>query len=621
MKSLGNNTIALLLGLLALVLIFIVLRLTDLVSLGTSPTPNNPNSAEVAQATAPAPAAVLTNTVAAAGAAVTNTVEPVATPTVIEPTATPGYTVYGSFVVGAIHVGAITDRGYNQAHHDALQQVIQQVPGLRLIEVENVPETDQVSTVVDEMVQQGAKLIFGQSFGYLPYLLKAAERYPDVIFLHPGGFELRDNLGTYWANNFEAMYLAGIAAGSATKTGKLGFITAFPIPNILASVNAFHIGARTVNPNVTTALVINGSWVAPEKEAQATNALSVAGVDVVTMIVDSPITVVQTAEARGMYVVGFHSATLQELAPRGWLTGIDYSWANYYTLAIQEVRSQQWHAANLRGGIESDMIRLAPFGPAVNPDVQNRIATARDGLIRGTLKVFLGPIRDSLGVERVKAGEFGGIELLDTTDWLMEGVSQFDAATVNTDSLPPVPTQVPAAPVAAAPAAPAAEPTVAPEPPTPGPAADVILGTVQGAPECNFFSQVTKEILARELQLSVNVIEFNNTDELYLALANRQKERQVDVSLCFVDPHDRTYLRQYFGFVKQLSEIYWQSGSTRLQVITNSGLVAKLQQEQPCVYRLFKNLKFEGDQVPTQDPTQWVESNSELVQRWTGCQP
>lgn len=620
MKSLSNNTIAILLGLLAVVLIFIVLRLADLVSLGSPPPLGDSNTVEVAQGGGQAPTGVVTQTVEAP-AAPTNTPEP----TVVPATATQGYTVYGAFIVGAIHVGPITDRGYNQAHHDALQQAIKNIPGTRLIEVENIPENEQVATVLDDLVQQGAKVIFGQSFGYLPFMVQAAERYPDVVFLHPGGFETRENLGTYWANNYEAMYLAGISAGAATKTGKLGFITAFPIPLILASVNSFELGARSVNPNVTTELVITGSWVNPEAEARATNALSVAGVDVVTMLVDSPTTIVQTAEARGMYVIGFHSASLQELAPRGWLTGIDYTWANYYTLAIQDVRNQQWRSANLRGGIESDMIGLAPFGPSVSPDTQNRIAAARDSIIQGALKIFLGPIRDNLGVERIKAGEFGGIELLDTTDWLMEGVSQFDPMTVNVDSLPPVPTLPPPAVEAAAPAAPAeaaapqAEPATNPAPAPVAPNADVILGAVQNDVACSFFSKVTQEILERELQLSVSLVEFASSDDLYLALANRQKERRVDVSLCFVDPKDRTYLRQYFGFIKQLSEIYWQSGTTKMQVVTNSGQVAKLQQEQPCVYRLLRNLRFEGDQLPTQDPVQWVNDNTEQIQRWTGC--
>lgn len=205
-------------------------------------------------------------------------------------------------MIGAIHVGAIDDHGYNQAHHDGLQQAIQQVPGICLIEASSVPESDQVTTEIDNMVQQGAKIIFVQSFGYLPFALKAAEKYPDVIFLHPGGHELRVGC-TYWANNFEAMYLAGIAAGATRKTGRLGFITGFAIPNILASVNAFQLGAQTVNPNAKTALIIDSAWVDPVKEEAATNALANAGVDVVAMIVDSPTTVVKTAEARNRHLL------------------------------------------------------------------------------------------------------------------------------------------------------------------------------------------------------------------------------------------------------------------------------------------------------------------------------
>ena len=231
-----------------------------------------------------------------AATAPTITTATVVTPTVVvaavpaEATSTPGYKVYGSSLVCAIHVGSITDHGYNQAHHDGLQEMVQRVSGLRLEEVENVPESDAVSGVIDQLVDRGCQIIFGQSFGYLPYLLTAAERYPQVVFLHAGGHELRDNLGTYWANNYEAMYLAGIVAGATSKSGQLGFITAFPIPNILASVNAFELGARRVNPKVTTRLVINQAWVDPTKEAAATNALAAAGVDVVATIIDSPVT-------------------------------------------------------------------------------------------------------------------------------------------------------------------------------------------------------------------------------------------------------------------------------------------------------------------------------------------
>jgi basic membrane lipoprotein Med (substrate-binding protein (PBP1-ABC) superfamily) len=140
------------------------------------------------------------------------------------------------YVVGALHVGSIADAGYNQAHHEGLVAMAAAIPGVKLIEAENVPESADAERVMENMIQQGAKVIFPQSFGYLDPALAVAERHPDVIFMHPAGFKLADNLGTYWGNNFEAMYLTGIAAGKASATGKLGFMTAFPIPNILASV-------------------------------------------------------------------------------------------------------------------------------------------------------------------------------------------------------------------------------------------------------------------------------------------------------------------------------------------------------------------------------------------------
>jgi basic membrane lipoprotein Med (substrate-binding protein (PBP1-ABC) superfamily) len=325
-------------------------------------------------------------------------------------------------IVGALHVGAITDAGYNQAHHDGLVAMKANLPNVDLIEAENVPESADAERVMEGMIQQGAKIIFPQSFGYLDPALNVAAKHPDVIFMHPAGFKLAPNLGTYWGNNFEAMYLAGIAAGAATKSGKLGFITAFPIPNILASVNAFHLGARSVRPDVQTTLVINGAWVDPAKEAAATNALADAGVDVVTMIVDSPITVVKTAEERGIYAIGFHSDALAQFAPKGWLTGVAYSWGGLYTRIVQSVMDGKWKSEHIRGGIETDYVTLAPFGPSVSDETKAKIDKAKAALISGELKIFAGPIKDNEGKERIPAGKAGGIELLDTTDWLVEGV-------------------------------------------------------------------------------------------------------------------------------------------------------------------------------------------------------
>ncbi|MCE7982096.1 MAG: BMP family ABC transporter substrate-binding protein [Caldilinea sp. CFX5] len=629
MKAFRDNLALILVAIIAIVLVFLMVRLQSLIMTTPEPTPASQATPEVIQPQQPAVAVQPTATTAAA---LTNTPEPAQPPA--PPTATiGGYTVYGSEVIGAIHVGAISDRGYNQAHHDGLQQMIQQVPGVRLIEAENIPETEAVLPVIDQMVQQGAKIIFVQSFGYLPFAIQAAERYPDVVFLHPGGFELRNNLGTYWANNFEAMYLAGIAAGAATKTNQLGFITAFPIPNILASANAFHLGARAVNPNVTTKVVINESWVDPTKENIATRALAASGVDVVTMIVDSPITVVQTAEALGIYVIGFHSDALQELAPNGWLTGVAYTWGNYYTSVVQQIRGGQWRSSHVRGGIESDMLRLASFGPAVSAETSARIVAARGDIISGKLAIFQGPLVDNQGVERIAAGQTGGLELLDTTDWLVEGVSNFDVASVPVDSLPVAQIQPTPAAVAVAPtatpetAAPTPAPvensatataTTAPAPPTP--TADLVLGVSAEVPECRFFTAVLQQIGQEKLGLTVDVVDFSTSTDLYEALAKRQDQRMVDMTLCFADPKDRAFLREYFGFIRNVGDIYWRNDTIRLQIMTNSGLLADLERNQVCLYRLLKNLNFAGNDLPSQDAAQWITDNGALVDQWASCE-
>jgi basic membrane lipoprotein Med (substrate-binding protein (PBP1-ABC) superfamily) len=240
--------------------------------------------------------------------------------------------------------------------------------------------------------------------------------------MHPAGFKLADNLGTYWGNNFEAMYLAGIAAGKATTSNQLGFVTAFPIPNILASVNAFQLGAHSVNPDVTTTLVLNNAWVDPAKEAAAVNALADAGIDVVTSIVDSPVTIVKTAEERGIKSIGFHSGAVAQFAPEGWLTGVDYTWGPLFTRVVQSIQDGTWKSEHIRGGIESDFVGLAPYGPSVSDETKQLIEEAKTQLISGELNIFQGPIADNTGTVRIPEGEAGGIELLDTTDWLVEGV-------------------------------------------------------------------------------------------------------------------------------------------------------------------------------------------------------
>jgi basic membrane protein A and related proteins len=325
--------------------------------------------------------------------------------------------------VGALHVGSVNDNGYNQAMHDGLLEMQANIPGLEIIEAENVPESADAERVMENMIQQGAKLVFPQSFGYLDPALNVAKRHPEVTFEHPAGFKLAPNLGTFWSATTEWEYLAGVVAGKSTKSNRLGWIIGFPIPNILTAINAFHLGARSVNPDVTTQVIVVNSWVDAAKEAEAVNALADNGVDVVTMIVDSPAPVVQTAERRGVMSIGFHCLCAQSAAGETWLTGIGFTWGPLFTKFANDVINNTWTSENVVGGLATGSATLAPYGPRVSADTQQLVEARKAELVAGTLQVFQGPIYDNQGTLRAAPGQMlNGDDLLADADWVVEGV-------------------------------------------------------------------------------------------------------------------------------------------------------------------------------------------------------
>ncbi len=324
--------------------------------------------------------------------------------------------------VGILHIGSVADAGYNQAHAEGVQVMKKNLPNVEVIEVENVPEAADAERVMENMIKQGARLIIPASFGYLDPALRVAKKYPDVKFEHPGGYKLAPNLGTYWASTPEAFYLMGIAAGKTTKTNKIGYVVALPISFFLANINAFQLGARSVNPQAETRVVFTGTFLDPAKEATAANALLDQGVDVLGVIVDSPITVVQTAEKRGAYSVGYHYIGVSKFAPKGWISGIAFTWGPLYTRFAQQVMDGTWKSENLLGSLGSDYLTIAPFGPAVPAEAVKLVNAKKQEFISGKLEVFQGPIRDNKGVERVKAGGVWPMTNLGKMDWLIEGV-------------------------------------------------------------------------------------------------------------------------------------------------------------------------------------------------------
>ena len=324
--------------------------------------------------------------------------------------------------VGILHVGSINDAGYNQAHAEGVQIMKKNLPEVEVIEVENVPEGADAERVMENMIKQGAKLVIPASFGYLEPALRVAQKYPDVKFVHPGGYKRAPNLATYWASTPEAFYLMGIAAGKTTKTNKLGYVVALPISFFLANVNAFELGARAVNPKAETRVVFTGTFLDPGKEAAAANALLEQGVDVLGVIVDSPITVVQAAEKRSAYSVGYHYIGVQKFAPKGWIGGIAFTWGNLYTRFAKQVMDGTWKSEDILGGLGDDYLTIAPFGPAVSEDTIKVVNAKKQDFLARKAHVFQGPIRDNKGVERVKAGEAFPLNELRKMDWLVEGV-------------------------------------------------------------------------------------------------------------------------------------------------------------------------------------------------------
>ena len=256
--------------------------------------------------------------------------------------------------VGFIYVGPKTDYGYNQAHAQGAA-VIAKLPGVKIREEEMVPETVAVQKTMESMINlDGAKLVFPTSFGYFdPHILKMAQKYKNVTFLHCGGLYTEGkhptNVGSYFGYIDEAEYVSGIVAGLTSKSNKLGFIAAKPIPQVLRNINSFTLGARSVNPKVTTTVIFTGDWSMPVKEAEAANSLIDQGVDVLTAHVDSPKTIVELAERRGAMVTGYH-ANQSALAPKGYLTGAEWNWGKVYTDYVKWIQEGKTYPHLLRGG-------------------------------------------------------------------------------------------------------------------------------------------------------------------------------------------------------------------------------------------------------------------------------
>jgi basic membrane protein A and related proteins len=330
--------------------------------------------------------------------------------------------------VGFIYVGPRDDYGYNQAHFEG-KQILDKLDWIKAVDQEKVPETTDVQEAMESMIQlDKVDVLFPTSFGYFdPHILKIAKQFPDKKFLHCGGL-YKDgvhpkNVGSYFGYIDEAQYVSGVVAGLTTKSNKLGFVAAKPIPQVLRNINSLTLGAKSVNPKITTQVIFTGDWALPVKEAEATNSMISQGIDFITMHVDSPKVVVETCERKGVFVGGYH-ANQSKLAPTKYLTGAEWNWGKVYTDYAKMIQDGSKIPNLVRGGLKEGVVKVSPYGPAVSEAARKAGDDAKAALASGNFVIYKGPIKDNKGKTIIAAGKsYPQTDIwLESMNWLVEGV-------------------------------------------------------------------------------------------------------------------------------------------------------------------------------------------------------
>jgi len=323
--------------------------------------------------------------------------------------------------VGFVYVSPIGDAGWTYQHdvgRKAMEKNLGKAVSTRYIE--KVPEGPDSERIIRRLARSGHKLIFTTSFGYGPYTLRVAQKFPNTVFMHATGDKTAKNVGTYLARFYEGRYLTGVVAGKMTKSNNLGYVAAIPIPEVIRGINAFTMGVRSVNPKAQVRVIWTGSWFDPGKERQAAETLIAQGADVITQHTDSPAPV-QAAEAKGVYSIGYHS-DMSKHGKKSHLTAAVHNWGAYYTKIAKEVMAGKWKSGAYWGGIKDGIITLAPFGPAVPADVKKLVMDKQAEIAAGKLHPFQGPVKDQDGKEIVAAGKTMSDDDMHGMTYYVEGI-------------------------------------------------------------------------------------------------------------------------------------------------------------------------------------------------------
>jgi basic membrane protein A len=326
--------------------------------------------------------------------------------------------------VAFVYVGPVGDLGWTYAHDQARLALEEAIPNVETAYQENVPENPaDAERVIRQFAQDGYDVVFTTSFGYMDPTINVAQDFPDTTFIHISGFKTADNVGTGFGKIEEPRFVSGQLAGMMTESNQIGYVAAFPIPEVIRGINAFTLGVREVNPEATVRVVWTNTWFDPAKERQAAEALLDGGADVIAQHQDTA-GPQQAAEDRGLYGVGYN-ADMAPLAPGAVLTSAIWNWAPYYIDIVESVMNGTWESEQYWGGWQDGVVDMAPIADFVPDDIRTAIEeeVARFKSGEETIyTIFTGPIADQTGEIRVPEGQAMTDEELLSMNWFVEGV-------------------------------------------------------------------------------------------------------------------------------------------------------------------------------------------------------
>lgn len=322
--------------------------------------------------------------------------------------------------VAFVYVSPVGDAGYTMAHDDGRKYLAEKMPNVETTFLESIPEGADSERIITQLAEQGNKIIFTTSFGYMDPTINVAKKYPNTVFMHASGFKTADNVGNYFGRMYQSRYLTGIIAGKASKTGVLGFVAPYQLPEVVRDINAFTLGAQSVNPNVKVKVIWTNSWYDPAKEKQAALSLIDSGADVIAQHQNTP-AAQQAAEERGVMGIGYNT-DMSKMAPNASLTSAIWNWGPYYTSVVESVQKGTWKSGSYWGGLKDGVIGLAPYGARVTEDAKQEVEKIKAKIISGDWDVFYGSIRGQDGSVKVQEGQKLTDEELLSMDWFVYGV-------------------------------------------------------------------------------------------------------------------------------------------------------------------------------------------------------